>query len=245
MSTAELAAASVATVLDGFPIKPAANWVNTLLTILLAAIVPLVALRFGVLVALIVGLVSFVVFLVGVQFAFSNGTIVDMVPPLAGLFTGTTLTVFVSAGHRSPAANKALDRLTGARGNQRTRRLRALLLLGAAFGVVSLTLILSAGNVLRNADLSTIDQRFRIRGPEQTPTDVVVAAYDDNTFDVEDRFPIPREQWTKGIRNLTKAGAAVIAMDVVLSERERRTRRSTTRSSRPSTTHRRSCCRPP
>jgi adenylate cyclase len=219
MSTAELAAASVATILEGFPLKPASNWVNTLLTILLAVIAPLVAVRFGLLTALIAGLVAIAAFLAGAQLAFNSGSIVSFIPPIVGLFAGITLTVFVSSRQRSPAVNRMLDRLTGPGGNQRTRRLRALLLLGAAFFVVSVTLILDAGHVLRNADLSTIDQRFRIRGSEPTPNDIVIAAYDDNSFDAEARFPIPRQQWTRGIRNLTKAGAAVIAIDVVLSDR--------------------------
>ncbi len=219
MSGPEIEAAAAATALNGFPIKPAAAWVNTLLALLVAMIAPLVALRFGALVGAIAGLLAVIAFVVGAQLAFNGGTLLLVVPPLAGAVVGLTGTLLTGNPQRSPALNRVLDRVTAKKGNQRTRRLRALLLLGGALSVIAVTLILDAGHVLRNADLSTVDQRFRIRGEQSTPPDVVVAAYDDKTLQDEPTFPAPRELYTQGIRNLTKAGAAVIAMDVQFSER--------------------------
>ena len=68
--------------------------------------------------------------------------------------------------------------------------------------------------MLCNADLATVDQRFRIRGPETPRDDVVLAAIDDKSFEALPEFPIPRDIYAQVVRNLTKAGAAVIAMDV-------------------------------
>ncbi len=218
MSGPEIEAAATATALAGFPLKPADNWVNTLLAILVAIVAPLVALRFGTLAGLIAGLLAVIAFVIGAQLAFAGGTILAFVPPLAGAIVGLAGTALTGNPQRSPALNRLLDRVTAKKGNQRTRRLRALLLLGGAFSIIALTLILDAGHVLRNADLATVDQRFRIRGDLPVPDNVVVAAYDDKTFSQQPTFPIPRELWTKGIRKLTEAGASVIAMDVQLTE---------------------------
>ena len=56
-----------------------------------------------------------------------------MVPPLAAAATSVVAVLVVSAPMDHPRVNCVLDRLSpGTGGNRRTRRLRTLLLLGAA-----------------------------------------------------------------------------------------------------------------
>ena len=67
-----------------------------------------------------------------------------LVPAIAGALIGLLGHAIVSHPTESPAVNRMLDRLTRAGGSQRTRRVRALLLLVAAFSVVSVTLLADA-----------------------------------------------------------------------------------------------------
>src|SRR5262249_35726586 len=65
MSAPEIEAAAMETALRGFPLGPAAGWVNLLLAVLLAVIAPLAALRLGTFVALAIGVAAAVAFLIG------------------------------------------------------------------------------------------------------------------------------------------------------------------------------------
>jgi adenylate cyclase len=101
--------------------------------------------------------------------------------------------------------------------NRRSRRIRRLLLLGAAALCVALGLGLMATDALRRLDLASVDMRFDVRGGQQTPDDVVIVGVDDPTINVNKsgyRWPFNRTHHARVIRQLTKAGAAVIAYDV-------------------------------
>ena len=104
--------------------------------------------------------------------------------------------------------------------NRRTRRLRAMLLIGAAAFVVAVGLALEAGNALRSLEYTSVDKRFDVRGAENPPSDVVLVAVDDKTFSRPNvpRWPFPRRLHAQVIRNLSKAGAKVIAFDVQFTE---------------------------
>ncbi len=67
-------------------------------------------------------------------------------------------------------------------------------------------------------ELKTIDWRFGWRGPvtvEESP--VVLVTIDDQSFEsLPSRWPWPRSYYAHVIENLTKAGAKVIGVDVIL-----------------------------
>jgi adenylate cyclase len=99
--------------------------------------------------------------------------------------------------------------------NRRTRRIRRLLLLGAAVLCVALGLVLMATDALHRLDLNTVDMRFDQRGAKPTPDSIVVVGIDDKTVNQgRHRFPFSRYFHARAIRNLAKADAKVIAYDV-------------------------------
>jgi len=103
--------------------------------------------------------------------------------------------------------------------NRRARRLRAILLIIAAVVVVGATFGLRAGEALLRLEYTSVNERFAIRGQQKPPSDVVVVAIDDKTFEELDvRWPFRRKYHAQVVRNLTRAGAKVIAYDVQFTE---------------------------
>jgi adenylate cyclase len=103
--------------------------------------------------------------------------------------------------------------------NRRARRLRALLLIIAAVVVVGIAFALSAGEALTRLEYTSVNERFQVRGQQKPPSNVVVVAIDDKTFEEMDvRWPFRRKYHAQVIRNLTRAGAKVIAYDVQFTE---------------------------
>ncbi len=179
----EVHAAAIATALGGFTLDEAPDWVDWLLLVVLAAVAPLVAGRFGTAMGLVAGLAGVVLFLAGAQLAFGAGVIVAVLPPLAAALAGIVGALLLANPVSHPWVNRALDFVSRHGGmNQRTRRLRALLLIGTAFSVAAVGLLLEATDALRRLDLSSVNQRFDVRGAERPPSDIVVVAIDDKTF---------------------------------------------------------------
>jgi adenylate cyclase len=103
--------------------------------------------------------------------------------------------------------------------NRRARKLRTLLLLAAAVVVVGTALALDLTNALQRLEYTTVNERFNIRGQQKPPSDVVVVAIDDKSFEeLNVRWPFRRTLHAQVIRNLTRAGAKVIAYDVQFTE---------------------------
>jgi adenylate cyclase len=103
--------------------------------------------------------------------------------------------------------------------NRRTRRLRATLLIGAAILCAGFGVVLYATDALRRVDLGSIDARFDQRGSNPTPDRVVIVGIDDPTLNEGGlKFPFRRRYHAQVIRNLDKAGAAVIAYDVQFTQ---------------------------
>jgi adenylate cyclase len=93
------------------------------------------------------------------------------------------------------------------------------------FGLSGLTtlvvVLLWALGGMRTLELSTVDQRFALRGDLDAKyyDDVVLVAIDDNTFsELELRFPFRRTVQAKVIDQLSKAGAKVIVEDIQYTE---------------------------
>jgi adenylate cyclase len=107
--------------------------------------------------------------------------------------------------------------------NRRTRRVRTYLLLGAALLCAGVGIVLYATDALRRVDLGSIDARFDRRGQNPTPDRVVVVGIDDPTINTPGyTFPFRRRYHAQAIRNLLKAGAAVIAYDVQFTQQSPR-----------------------
>ena len=102
--------------------------------------------------------------------------------------------------------------------NRRTRRLRAMLLLGAALVCAGTGVVLYLTDALLRVDLGTIDARFDRRGQQPTPNNVVVVGIDDPSLNTTGQFPFRRRYHARVIRNLNRAGAAVIAYDVQFTQ---------------------------
>ena len=103
--------------------------------------------------------------------------------------------------------------------NRRTRRLRALMLLIAAALIAAAAVVALETNALRRLDYSSVDKRFDIRGSKGAPNDIVVVAIDDKTFaEMNVHWPFDRHYHADAIRELTRAGAKVIAYDVQFTE---------------------------
>jgi adenylate cyclase len=220
LSGPEIQAAAIATALAGFPLQDAGWLAGVLAILLLGAMGPLVAWRFGHVAGVVATAVALVGFLIAAQIAFANGTILKVVPALGAAVVGAIGAVAASNPDRSPV-DALIDRLTrGVAGNQRTRRLRAMLLISAALFVIVGTLVLEGTRVLNRIELSTVDTRFNIRGTQPAPDDVIVVGIDDKTFaePPKPRSPFDRVDHAKVIRHLSEAGAKVIAYDIQFSE---------------------------
>jgi adenylate cyclase len=220
MPGAVIHANMIATALDGFPLRDGPAWLDVLLVLVMAAVAPLVALRFGSLFALLAAIVATGLFLLGAQLAFNGGTVIAIMPAIAAVSTSAFGTLLVSAPYGHPRVNRVLDLLSPGVGHVRTRRIRTLLLLGAATFCALAGLGLMAGDALRRLDLNTVDMRFDVRGARPTPDSVAVVAIDDQSINAAGNvFPFTRRLHARVIRNLKKAGAAVIAYDVQFTQR--------------------------
>ena len=78
----EIQAAAIDTVLRDYPLQDAPGWIEVVLIVLLGLAAPLASLRFGISVAIAIGVGAPAAFVVGAQLAFDGGTIVNVVYPL-------------------------------------------------------------------------------------------------------------------------------------------------------------------
>jgi CHASE2 domain-containing sensor protein len=90
MSGAEVQANAIETALRGFPLRPAPDWVNVLLIVLLGML-PLLGMRLRTAYMLAIPAVAAVLFAVAIQFAFDNDRVLAFTYPLLALVLTTTL----------------------------------------------------------------------------------------------------------------------------------------------------------
>jgi adenylate cyclase len=222
LSGPEVESTYAATALDDFPLRDGDGWIDALLIVVMAAVAPLVALRFGPLVAFAAAVVATGLYLVGAQLAFNAGEVLTVMPGLTAMAVGLVGTATVSAPLDHPIVNRVLDRLSPGGGNRRARRIRTLLLLGSALVCGLGGLALMATDALRGPDLNSVDMRFDVRGPEPRPSDIVIVGLDDQTINATGyTFPFRRFHYARVIRQLDKAGAAVIGFDVQFNQPSR------------------------
>ncbi|RKZ19176.1 adenylate/guanylate cyclase domain-containing protein, partial [bacterium] len=73
--------------------------------------------------------------------------------------------------------------------------------------VLILSFLITYSGPVRYLELKLIDSRFRVRGEEMPPDDIVVVAIDDETYShLNMQFPYPRNIYAKLLENLKKAG---------------------------------------
>jgi adenylate cyclase len=108
-----------------------------------------------------------------------------------------------------------------------SRRGRAILTnLGVALSIALLVIIATQELFfefppLKRAELSLLDLRFRKRGPLPMKTDsskVVIVAISQESFrTLPDPWPWPKDYYTRLVRNLKKAGAKAIGVDIIFT----------------------------
>ncbi len=103
--------------------------------------------------------------------------------------------------------------------NRRARRVRTLLLLAAMVVIVGGVFALDRTHALQRLEYTSVNERFTVRGKRPPPKNVVIVAIDTKTFsDMDVRWPFRRKYHAQVVRNLTRAGASVIAYDVQFTE---------------------------
>jgi adenylate cyclase len=104
-------------------------------------------------------------------------------------------------------------------GKRRSHRLRLGLFFGVGLAAAAIAFTADAVGILDSQEQSTVDVRFSVRGSHDPPSDVVLVAIDDVTFDeLGLRWPFPRRLHAQVIDRLRKAGAKVIAYDIQFTE---------------------------
>lgn len=94
------------------------------------------------------------------------------------------------------------------------QRRRTALLLAVAIVAAGCGLAADATQVLRAAELATVDARFDVRGTRSPPADVVMVGLDDRSVEtIDERPPIRRRHHARVIERLSEAGARVIVYD--------------------------------
>lgn len=89
-----------------------------------------------------------------------------------------------------------------------------------ALAAMSIAVFLSYSDIFRTIELKILDLSFSLRGsvPIQDSPIVIIAIDDQSDESTPHRWPWPRSYYAKVIENLNKAGAAVIALDVILDQ---------------------------
>jgi adenylate cyclase len=103
-----------------------------------------------------------------------------------------------------------------------TRRLRRTLLAAVALFALGTVIVLDRTGALDRAELSTVDQRFEIRGARPVPDDVVVVGIDDVTFsDLRERWVFGRRTFARALSGVAADKPKVIVYDVQFTERSK------------------------
>ncbi len=84
----EVQANAISTVLQGLPLRDAPRWLEILLVVALAVIVPLASLRLRARWSIAFAVAALALWLVAAQLAFDRGTVLPVLPPVLALLTG-------------------------------------------------------------------------------------------------------------------------------------------------------------
>ncbi|MBJ7518117.1 MAG: adenylate/guanylate cyclase domain-containing protein [Solirubrobacteraceae bacterium] len=98
----------------------------------------------------------------------------------------------------------------------RSRRLLTAAIV--ALLAVGCGVVVAVTDVLRRAELQTVDARFSVRGEQPVPDDVVFVAIDERSIAELGGWPFPRGDHAELIDTLVADGAKVVALDVEFSQ---------------------------
>ena len=99
------------------------------------------------------------------------------------------------------------------------QRLRASVFLAVALVATAAGLALYLTDPLHEIELKTIDTRFQIRGNRRPPSNLVVVAIDDPTFNrLGLQPPFPRRVYARVLNNIMRDKPKAVAIDVQFSE---------------------------
>jgi adenylate cyclase len=88
-----------------------------------------------------------------------------------------------------------------------------------AVGVLLLLTVQYPG-LIRGLETASLDLRFRLRGVKPAEAASVVVLVDDRSLEVLGRWPLSRRLYAKAVEKLDRAGARVIAFDLLFAEPE-------------------------
>jgi adenylate cyclase len=94
------------------------------------------------------------------------------------------------------------------------------LLIGAICTLTVSLLSLLSFPPLEMAEMKLYDANFRLRGTVSPPKDIVIAAIDDKSLERYGRWPWKRDLIARLVDTLSASEAAVIAFDIIFSEKE-------------------------
>ena len=100
-------------------------------------------------------------------------------------------------------------------------RLRRRMLAIAALAAAAVACLLTLTDVGRRLELSTVDSRFKLRGEQPVPRDIVLVAIDDKTFNRDEYgagFPFSRNFHADMIEQVSAGDPRVIVYDVQFTE---------------------------
>ncbi|MGD9744256.1 MAG: CHASE2 domain-containing protein, partial [Dongiaceae bacterium] len=84
------------------------------------------------------------------------------------------------------------------------------------FGIVAAYLSLRDSPLATAIEGQSLGWRFELRGALPPPPSVVIVAIDDATLAALQRWPLPRRVLADAVNRLTRAGAAVVGLDLLL-----------------------------
>src|SRR5215216_5376247 len=86
---------------------------------------------------------------------------------------------------------------------------------------VLLPLTMHAPGLLRDLETASLDLRFRLRGAVPPGPEIAVVLVDEDSISRLGRWPLSRRRYAKAVEILDRAGARVIAFDLLFAEPER------------------------
>jgi adenylate cyclase len=100
-----------------------------------------------------------------------------------------------------------------------TRALRVRMLVAVAVLAAAVACVIEATGSLERLELSTVDARFKLRGEQPAPGNLIVVGIDDKTFDeLDERWPFSRNRFAKALETVSAADPSVIVYDVQFTE---------------------------
>ncbi len=110
-----------------------------------------------------------------------------------------------------------------------SRMTRWLIVAGLAIGIGAVLIVFTSDQILQlgplqRLELSTLDYRFQLRGPRPFATggsNVVIVQISEDSFKaLPDKFPWPRYYYAHLLRNLQRAGARAVGIDLIFNDQD-------------------------